>query len=274
MIGSWSFSSPATVLARAMKKSRTFIVDEVWIRTDRESRRTNACHFRWRNSCFFPSRLRHFYCWIPPWINKLRKKFPSRGREFKMSVCHRYNVKKLLTTWTNHNQIFRVSHEALEVWPGPRKGPFLLNIYPPRVSGQGEGASHTFSETGGQGNKMSGAEFWFLAHGLRKRGRKVELFRGGLVGRWPKFRNFNIFHKRDPYFVYATFWFAALQGPQGYPSGPGGWKSKVKICVYFKEGTPPKIKSMNFLFNLARRHYGLVKSLKNRQGKLLLFWPW
>ena len=37
----------------------------------------------------------------------------------------------------------------------------------------------------------------------------------------------------------ATFWFEAPLGPQGYPRAQLGWKSKVKIGLFFIESVSP-----------------------------------
>jgi hypothetical protein len=67
--------------------------------------------------------------------------------------------------------------EALGVRPWPRKRGFLPNLSPPRVLGQG-GRVIPFRKREDEAKKMLGADFWFSAHGPRKRARKARLAGG------------------------------------------------------------------------------------------------
>ena len=151
------------------------------------------------------------------------------------------------------------------------------------ISSNGFGAQrwcYAFSERGEWGKKLMGAEFWFLAHGQRKRGPKA-----GLAGGQPKFWNFNIYHKRDSlynqslanFLFYATFWFIAPWEAKG----PLGWKSKVKTRGFFYKKDPPlKLNSGNILFIFtfwlgpAPRRCRLIKSPKRGPFPGLLNKSW
>ena len=89
------------------------------------------------------------------------------------------------------------------VRPGPRKKGFLPNLSPPWVLEQG---AHVipFRKWKENANKMLGAEFWFLAHGLRKGGPEGGAGRGAT-----KFLEFQLVLYKGPPLksCIGCFWF-------------------------------------------------------------------
>ena len=144
----------------------------------------------------------------------------------------------------------------IDGWIGAKfSGPTLLIAsifwagYLPSRGFGAEGSCCTFSESEQQGKQNVGSRIWDLAHGRRKRGRKM-----GLAGVWTKFWNFNILS----------------HGSHGPPGSWEGWKSKVKI------GTPTKSNSKNILFYSIFRFDAPLRPVKilNKGLQILSFTKW
>ena len=127
----------------------------------------------------------------------------------------------------------------------PEKGGFCHIYLLPEFWGWGV-MLHLFGIGTTRANKMLGAEFWFLAHGPRKRG-----WEAGLAGGRSKFWNLTCFTKGPPLksgtgriLFYANFWSDAPLGLHGYPR-PGSQEvknQKSKLGYFLQKGPPSEIK--------------------------------